>query len=303
MEYLDTIKRERDSLLLMIRSQYLKYIIYGALLLVSLVVTLIVNKIFEEKRIYNLSKNISKNVKNSLKNNTSDNKTSYEKIDEKLSRLGNKFRSKGRMTPEKYFLYKIVLTIIFGALGTVVKINGVPMFLEIIGFACVGYIMLDLLSEMRNKKDNSDMSDDLKAMCDTFYIQSKVGRSIENILLEIYLQTKNQRLKKAVMELNIDLLDRTSVEEKIDNFNKKFKNEIIDRICIILKQAEKSGYSTEFFKVVSEEIKNISTIEQMAEKEKLNTTVMLLEVGIFIAIFVALLFMVLHDTNSGIAMW
>ena len=124
----------------------------------------------------------------------------------------------------------------------------------------------------------------MKKIYDTLRIQTKAGVFLDDALSECYLAAKNRRLKNALLELTTEISIKKNIEEALENFNGKFRNEHIRTFCMVINQAQDSGKSSQLLKDLSDQMKDLQHYINMKNKEALDRKVQIIELLIFIGL-------------------
>lgn len=204
---------------------------------------------------------------------------SYDGITKKIKSTGMYEVFGKDFTPSSFILVKILSSILFLMLGISLEFK----FFSII-FMIFGFFAFDLLVMYSNSSDNEKMQMDLKIVYDTLRIQSKAGVFLTKSIAECYLVVRNPRLKKALLELNAEIITNTDILQAIENFNSKFDNYQIDQFCIVIKQSIESGQKTKILEDLADQIKDIEeglAIKEAAKRErKIEFIQLLIYIGI-----------------------
>lgn len=132
--------------------------------------------------------------------------------------------------------------------------------------------------------DNETILPDMKKIYDTLRIQTKAGVFLDDALSECYLAAKNRRLKSALLELTTEISIKKNIEEALENFNGKFRNEHIKTFCMVINQAQDSGKSSQLLKDLSDQMKDLQHSINLKNKEALDRKVQIVELLIFVGL-------------------
>lgn len=219
---------------------------------------------------------------------------SYERIEQYLKKNGSPLN----LTPYSFIQYKVILSVL--TLFAITKEFNI--FFGLIG-SIIGFFLLDILIDISNSSDNDKIISDLSNIYDSLRIQTKAGVFITNALGECYLIAENKRLKKALSELNAELILNKNLERGIEEFNSKFNNNHIDLFCMTILQSAKSGKASETLSDLSEQIKEIDKSISSQKKNKISRKNTLIEMLIFIDILAILLFSVFNELTRNLLMF
>ncbi len=216
-----------------------------SILVITILTYLFINSLIKHNTI---NKQINKMLN---KNNECDKAYfSYRRIEDFLKRSGS------TTTPIEFIAYKIFFSLIFIFIGF--KSKGIMG--AIIG-CIIGFFLLDILIYIQNYYENKRIILDMCNVQDCLRIQRVGGVSLIDALCECYLIAKNKRVKKALAELNSELIINKNIELAIDSFNSKFNSTYIDSFCITIKQSSKSGKAGSALDDLATEVKDGREIE------------------------------------------
>lgn len=219
---------------------------------------------------------------------------SYERIEKYLRQNGSPFK----LTPYAFIQWKVILSIL--TLFAITKEFNI--FFGLIG-SIIGFFLLDILIKISNTSDNDKIITDLAHIYDSLRIQTKAGVFITHALGECYLIAENKRLKKALSELNADLILNKNLERGIEEFNSKFDNNLIDSFCMTILQSAKSGKTADTLSDLSEQIKEIDKSISGQKKNKTSRKNSLIEILIFIDIVAILIFAIFNELTRNLIMF
>ena len=133
---------------------------------------------------------------------------SYEEIEKYLRKNGveNIFENK-KITPPMFILVRIFMGILFMMVGIKEELWIAAVLLGIVGFYTP-----NMMIKISNDSDNDKILVDLKNIYDTLRIQTKAGVYLTYALAECYLVARNSRLKKALLELNDQIIKMEMVD-------------------------------------------------------------------------------------------
>ena len=169
--------------------------------------------------------------------NSKYNMFSYEYYQERLDAWGVTYYTKGRLTPLGYISIKLLCSVLGLVAGFI--------FQPVIGivFAAAAYHLPDWLADYRNNKDNDAMLGSIKAVYDVIYLQVSAGEYITAALVDAYRAAAHPRLKAALIELTGDIIASNELAVSMEVFGRKFNNESIHNLVVIVKQLSESGTS------------------------------------------------------------
>ena len=203
-----------------------------------------------------------------------------DSIQKFLESTGAVYMFKGFANPASFIMLKILSAILLYFLSTQISRNFPILFI----FAAAGFFLPELLLCVSDYFDNETILPDMKKIYDTLRIQTKAGVFLDDALSECYLAAKNRRLKNALLELTTEISIKKNIEEALENFNGKFRNEHIRTFCMVINQAQDSGKSSQLLKDLSDQMKDLQHSINMKNKEALDRKVQIIELLIFIGL-------------------
>lgn len=203
-----------------------------------------------------------------------------DSIQKFLESTGAVYMFKEFANPASFIMLKILSAILLYFLSTQISRNFPILFI----FATAGFFLPELLLCVSDYFDNETILPDMKKIYDTLRIQTKAGVFLDDALSECYLAAKNRRLKNALLELTTEISIKKNIEEALENFNGKFRNEHIRTFCMVINQAQDSGKSSQLLKDLSDQMKDLQHSINMKNKEALDRKVQIIELLIFIGL-------------------
>ena len=91
---------------------------------------------------------------------------------------------------------------------------------------------------------------------------------------------ENNNLKELVNNIMLT----NDIETSIRSFNTRFDNEYIDMICVMILQAQESGYSVQIMKDMSTQLSDLQKAINIKRQESLDRKVQLLELLVFVGL-------------------
>lgn len=200
--------------------------------------------------------------------------------------------------PAAFIMLKILSAILLYFLGMQIASNFLIVFL----IAAAGFFLPEILLNVSDYFDNETILPDMKKIYDTLRIQTKAGVFLDDALSECYLAAKNRRLKSALLELTTEISIKKNIEEALENFNGKFRNEHIKTFCMVINQAQDSGKSSQLLKDLSDQMKDLQHSINLKNKEALDRKVQIVELLIFVGLLAVTVYSLGLEitTNLGI---
>ena len=231
------------------------------------------------------------------------NKSSLEAF---LSQTGIMYRRNDYELDPVTFIFE---KIIYGALTSIATLIVAPTFtIKILGAILmffVGFMLPDVNAKSKNRKDNLEMEDDIVTIYSTLKTEARAGLFIGDSLIDCQRSVTNKRLKKALTELNNNILSRKmTMEEAISVFKMRFDNPQIDDLADIIKQSFRTGRIIEMTKDISGQIEDNNKIRFENEKIKAKKSATMLSIAFFSGIIVLALYTVGLQLGEGLmSLW
>lgn len=280
-------------------TQYSQYVYYAKtffLILIPIIVAIFVYKSQWGVMAKNVNAKVKKSVLDVLENTETEDLTKNKKSYFNLERIDTFLRSHGGyymfdwLEPFTFMMIKAGLALLFFIVG--LSLGGSLLIGLILGtvLAVIGFFAFDFIIKVANDSDNDDMMDDIKSIFDTLKIQTKAGVFLSYSLSECYLIVKNARLKAAMLEMTNKIVIKNDIESAVTEFGKNFDNAYIDTLCITIKQSMESGKSVQILEDLSKQIADMQHAINVREREKMDSRIQALELGIFVGLIGAVLY-------------
>lgn len=280
-------------------TQYSQYVYYAKtffLILIPIIVAVFVYKSQWGVMAKNVNAKVKKSVLDVLENTEAEDLTKNKKSYFNLERIDTFLRSHGGyymfdwLEPFTFMMIKAGLALLFFIVG--LSLGGSLLIGLILGtvLAVIGFFAFDFIIKVANDSDNDDMMDDIKSIFDTLKIQTKAGVFLSYSLSECYLIVKNARLKAAMLEMTNKIVIKNDIESAVTEFGKNFDNAYIDTLCITIKQSMESGKSVQILEDLSKQIADMQHAINVREREKMDSRIQALELGIFVGLIGAVLY-------------
>lgn len=197
-------------------------------------------------------------------------------------------------TPEQYIVAKIITTLIGLVIGAMVLKNIFCIFGGILGF-----FIIDIAIKSCNKRDNDDMLRDLKNVYDTLRIQTKAGVFLSEALTDCYLVVSNKRLKKALFQLNKEIMLKHDVEYAIEQLSLQFNNIYIDNFVLIIQQSIQTGQSVTMLDNISEQMREAERRVNFIEKKHLEDKIGLVQILVWVGAIIMCVYSLFNYETLG----
>jgi len=244
-----------------------KWVVIGLIMILTIYAGMISTKKTKET-LFSVAKKGSESFRNSKIFKYGD-KEAY------LRRLGAEYMLGKEFHVNQYFLIKFVGAIL--GLAVALKFN---VLLFPVGLA-VGYYILDFLMVQSNKSDNDKMMLDIKKIYDTLRIQTKAGVFLTAALGECYLVVKEQRLKDGLQELTGYINAKGDIDEGLESFKSRFKSNLIDNFCVVIKQSTQSGKTVEVLSDLADQISDLDEAINVRLEGKVQLKQNLIQFSVF----------------------
>lgn len=193
----------------------------------------------------------------------------------KMSQKGIMYRLNNyNLMPSSYLVVRAMIGIIIAMFSFIVVNTASSAKLAIpisIVFFIIGYFASEFYFGMKNKKDNEAMLIDVYNSYVAIKNQLEAGQYIGDVLQYIYQNTSFDRYKQALMELNINMADKTIPSTvAIDIFKNRFDNLNITKLCSVLNSYYVYGVNEKFINSLTKEIESIITANTMREEESIS---------------------------------
>ena len=221
--------------------------------------------------------------------------SSYEYKALALSRMGVNYHMGRIITPSEYLMIQLAGAAFFLFIGI--------FSFGVLGIATgiLGYFLPQLLFQYLNEKDNEKMLPDIKSIFDTMLVNLEAGVFLTEAVADSYRHVENRRLKKALLELNSELIATNDFEESVSKFELKFNNKYINNLCVILKQSRDSGMSVEMLSDMSSYMTDVSRALNIKKQKKLDGEGLKVEVMLYIGIIATCLYITLSTFGDSMS--
>lgn len=204
--------------------------------------------------------------------------------EKKLRKNGAKFHYGKKITPVKYLLMRLFLSL--GAVLTLGTIGWGYALLAAMGL----YYVPELLLLYLNRQDNRKMMPDLQLIYQALEVQTCAGVYVTDALTEYCQSVRTQRLQQALMELSGDLVIQSDLVTALSDFQQKFDNRQIDALCITLIQAGESGQAVDLLKDMGEQLKDMELTVLQQQKSALDRSITFYQLGMLGAVLGIILY-------------
>ena len=225
-------------------------------------------------------------------NNNPDKKFAYDEIEAKLMAQGIKYRMGNDFSPFDYMIFRLALS--FGA-GIVSMIFNVWLFP--VAFLLM-FVLIPFYFAEQNSNDNEYMLPDIANLNSLVALQVKNGVFISKVIYECFRVVENKRLRKALLELAIDMETFSSIRQAAERFRAKFTSPYLDTFAKTLEQVQDSGNSTEFFEDIQSSVASINAAIAIREENKAKQVAGFFQILLFVGP-VLIVFYILVSMMTG----
>ena len=223
-----------------------------------------------------------------------DKRVEYDMIDEMLLRKGAKYRMGDNFSPFDYLMLRLLIGLLIGLVGLLAH----PLFMAA-GFL-IGYHLVPFYFDYENKNDGKDMMDDVASIFGIVSLQLRNSVYLSQVIYECYLSTTHPRLKKALLELSLEMEKFGSVKEAAVSFRSKFDDKYLDAFSKTLEQTEETGNAADLLKDLENQIDGINEAIAIREEQKVNSTSFFVQTLVFVAAMVFMVYILLTMLGSAI---
>ncbi len=217
----------------------------------------------------------------------------YNKTQVYLSQMGVNYLMKRMVDPIEYILVKLVLAAVFGFCGF--------GFFGLIGLvigAAFGYMILKVLLEINNKKDNECMLEDFVSIYETIMIKTEAGIFLTDSLKTCYKSVENKRLKKELYHLMMEITAQNNITEALSKFQLKFKNVHINELCSVIRQGYETGSVTNAIANVTKHLSDIQKAVELRCNQKLDNNITKVQMVILLSIMVVVIYGIITSMSD-----
>lgn len=217
------------------------------------------------------------------KSSNMEKKMEYDEIDEMLTSRGVKYRMGAAFGPFDYLVFRLLGSVAIGLFSMLIK---PALFLPcIIG----GYFFIGWFFKHKDDYDNGEMMEDISQLYGIVALQLKNNVFVSEVIYECFLCVQHPRLKKALLELSMEVDQFSLLAPAAEAFRKKFNNEYIDMFAKTLEQLQESGNAVDLFTDLESQIKGINEALAIREEKKIDDICGVFQIFIFLSaiLFVA----------------
>lgn len=188
----------------------------------------------------------------------------YQRTAEFLQAYGASYCYGKWINPVNYMGIRLIVSAVFFYVG--IQFHWAAALVLMI----LGYKIPRILIWYSNRKDNEKMLSQIMTVYKALESLTHSGVYITNALKECYKRLPDGRLRDAFEEMASELFVKKSLEEAVEHLNSKFKNEFIDTLCIIIRQAKETGKSIDLLGDIKEQIADMNGVLLQKKKNALD---------------------------------
>ena len=143
------------------------------------------------------------------------------------------------------------------------------------------------------------MMDDIASVFGIVSLQIKNGVFLTEVIYECYLTVEHPRLKKALLELSMEIEKFGSISEASVSFRSKFENKYLDTFAKTLEQAEVTGAAADLFKDIEGQIDGINEAIAIREEKKVDNMAFLFQTLVFVGAMLFVVYIVIQMFTSS----
>lgn len=210
-------------------------------------------------------------------------KMAYDEAEAMLTSRGIRFRMGDSFSPFDYTIFRLLCSLGIGIFFMIFH----PLM--ILPGVFIGYWFMGWYFKHKDSYDNGEMMEDISQLYGIVSLQLRNNVFVKDVIYECYLCVQYPRLKKALLELSLEIGQFSDIKTASDNFRKKFNNEHIDMFAKTLEQIQESGNAINLFEDLESQIKGINEANAIREEKKIDDVCSVFMVLVFLSamLFVA----------------
>lgn len=198
-----------------------------------------------------------------------------------LSKKGAAYLIGREVTPEEYYLFRLLMAIFCGML----TIAAGGIFLLPFG-AIAGFYLPKAILLLSDRTDNEKLLYDVKNVFDTLLMKTQAGVFLTTALADCYKVVQNRRLKQALLQMNMELIARNDIAAAVDRLQDQFGNQHIDSLCMTLRQSMSSGQTVAALKDMSDQLTELQEVIHNKLKSRLDAKIQAIQILLYAAILI-----------------
>lgn len=217
----------------------------------------------------------------------------YQIISSRIYSSGLHYKTGGKITPLEYefirFLMAVVSFLVF------LQIKPLLAIPAMVG----GFFLLDMIMSKSNELENEEMLHDIETIYNTIKLQTDSGVYIVNAIYECHKLVKTRRLARALLELSTEIAGKQDIEEAVDHFKQKFRNQYLNILGNAVKQSMITGDTSKIMGDVSRQIDGINEAALLKEENKKEAAILLVDTLMFAGIVAAVMYVVFISMGTA----
>lgn len=219
----------------------------------------------------------------------------YQKMQKWLKSIGAEYSIPGFGDPFRFVMTNLLLVV------AIISLCGLfGKFLPGIGLAVLVVMTEIFMLVAIDQKQNKEMLNDISFLYDATSIQLTshiyVAQAVANCLVYI----KNQRLKKALMELCSNITLGGDIRSATKDFSEKFHNEYLDTFCnVIVQITAETGEAGRLIEDMSKQLSVLKETNFASRKKATENKLQLCIIGIFLMFTVVIFFLCIASMTGS----
>lgn len=217
----------------------------------------------------------------------------YQVISSRIYSTGLHYKTGGKITPLEYeFIRFLLAAAAFAVFLQIKPLLAVPAMLG-------GFFLLDIIMSRSNDLENEEMLHDIETIYNTIKLQTDSGVYIVNAIYECHKLVKTRRLARALLELTTEITGKQDIEEAVDHFKQKFRNQYLNILGNAVKQSMITGDTSKIMGDVSRQIDGINEAALLREENKKESAILLVDTLMFMGIVAAVMYVVFISMGTA----
>jgi tight adherence protein C len=260
-------------------------IVLGVAVIISVMVGVIVYDMATSKTLKNTLNSTEKGIANMTKGLKGTREQDlYSEIEQFLIKNGIYFMSNGKVSTEKFILFQLLTVILM--IIVCMRLNQKLIILAI----PAGIIIPIAIVKLSNSQDNDKMQGDIERCINTMAIEIKHGVHVQDLVFDLFMQVKNRRLKKAILELAANInIDAQNVVVYIEEFKSKFNEEQIEQIGDLILQSVNQENTDKIVDAVKFRLGVIQSEKEARERKRTERITSSMNILIYLVILIFIL--------------
>lgn len=222
-----------------------------------------------------------------------DKKMAYEDMEATLTSRGIKYRMGDSFSPFDYTMFRILCAVGGGVFFTIFH----P--LAFVPGLFVGYWATGWYFKHKDDYDNGEMMADISQLFGIVSLQLRNNVFVKDVIYECFLCVEHPRLKKALLELSLEIGQFSDIKTAADNFRRKFNNEYLDMFSKTLEQLQDSGSAVNLFEDLEGQIRSINEANAIRAEKHVDDVASVFMILIFLSAMLFVAYVLLTMLGSA----